>query len=357
MLRVSRIDEGRYDIDDVLERLAALPPSAEPARFALHNIVVTRRRRRLRRPAARDDAPPARPRAGDPVRQLAAVGARDQGRAASRVRARRQPLRFGRRGDAVRRARQRRAARQARRLRGRAVPRLPAARPAGAAARGDARTPTSSSPSSSGRGCRSTSRASSARPGSRSSTRQRSDLLKVGNVKVQIDELRPLERLVRLKQVDIDAPHVVAVRDAAGRVNLLLAAEATTGDGDAGRARAAADEQRRARQRCRPAPSASAARRRASAPAPSAPAPPWRVSVAALALHAGRLDWTRPDDEPRPQRSRSPTSRLNAEKIAWPLAAPVVFRGEGVLGSGAERGKLAFSGQGDAVVARRSRCR
>ena len=55
------------------------------------------------------------------------------------------------------------------------------------------------------------------------------DLLKVGNVKVQIDELRPLERLVRLKQVDIDAPHVVAARNAAGRVNLLLAAEGTSG--------------------------------------------------------------------------------------------------------------------------------
>ena len=41
MLRVSRIGEGRYDIDDVLERLAAAPSSAEPARFAVHNIVVT----------------------------------------------------------------------------------------------------------------------------------------------------------------------------------------------------------------------------------------------------------------------------------------------------------------------------
>ena len=41
MLRVSRTGEGRYDIDDVLERLAAVPASAEPARFAVHNIVLT----------------------------------------------------------------------------------------------------------------------------------------------------------------------------------------------------------------------------------------------------------------------------------------------------------------------------
>ena len=37
---VARVDDGHYDIDDVLERLAALPPAEHPPRFALHNIVV-----------------------------------------------------------------------------------------------------------------------------------------------------------------------------------------------------------------------------------------------------------------------------------------------------------------------------
>ena len=40
MLRLSRLGDGRYDIDDVLQRLATLPTSEEPARFAVHNIVV-----------------------------------------------------------------------------------------------------------------------------------------------------------------------------------------------------------------------------------------------------------------------------------------------------------------------------
>ncbi|HEY3634915.1 MAG TPA: DUF748 domain-containing protein, partial [Caldimonas sp.] len=40
VVRVARIDEGRYDVDDVLERLAAAPPAEHPPRFALHNIVV-----------------------------------------------------------------------------------------------------------------------------------------------------------------------------------------------------------------------------------------------------------------------------------------------------------------------------
>ena len=98
-----------------------------------------RRRSRLRRPAARCRAPHPRSRARRAVHQLVAVRARDQGRAAPRVHDRRQSLRFRRCGDAVCRARQWRAACQARRLRRRTLPRLRAARPAGAVARGHAR--------------------------------------------------------------------------------------------------------------------------------------------------------------------------------------------------------------------------
>ena len=120
---------------------------------------------------------------GDSLHQLAAVGARDQGRAASRLRARRQPLRLGRRGDAVRRAGQRRAAPQARRLRRRA--RISAICRA-ACRRSCARRrsmPTSSSPSSSGRSSRSRSRAPSARRGIEVVDAAAHDLLKVGNVR------------------------------------------------------------------------------------------------------------------------------------------------------------------------------
>ena len=40
MLRVTRLDADRYDVDDILARIAARPRSAEPVRFAVHNIVV-----------------------------------------------------------------------------------------------------------------------------------------------------------------------------------------------------------------------------------------------------------------------------------------------------------------------------
>ena len=64
----------------------------------------------------------------------------------------------------------------------------------------------------------------------------------------------------------------------------------------------------------------------------------------------------------RSRRSRSPISRWRPKPIGWPLEAPVVFKGEGVLGTDKERGKLTFSGQGNAAGARPSgiastRCR
>jgi hypothetical protein len=177
---------------------------------------------------------------------------------------------------------------------------------------------------------------------------------------VQIDELRPLERLVRLKHVDIDAPHVVAARNAAGHVNLLLAAEGRAGRRRRSRAcrcrRARGARRGRASPRRAPArqPAVRARRRaprRASARPPrSAAPPPWRVSVAALALHAGRLDWTDLTTSPAAALALADFS-LNAEKIAWPLAAPVVFRGERRARQRRRRGKLTFSGQGDTASA------
>ena len=209
------------------------------------------------------------------------------------------------------------------------------------------------------------------------------DLLKVGNVKLQIDELRPLERLVRFKQIDIDAPHVAAARNAAGRVNLLLAAQgsgatatpvarvplpttaAKTGERATSATSAIASTNAANPARgANPASATNPARgadpasgtKVAKAPSPAsgvaapAPAVPWRVSVAALALHAGRLDWSDLTTSPAAALALAEVS-LNVEKIAWPLATPVVFRGEGLLGAGAERGKLAFSGQGDTAGA------
>ncbi|HTJ05297.1 MAG TPA: DUF748 domain-containing protein [Caldimonas sp.] len=177
------------------------------------------------------------------------------------------------------------------------------------------------------------------------------ELLKVGNVQVKIDELRPLERLVRLQRVAIDAPHVLAARDASGHVNLLLAAESPRGDAvpvarvplPTTSASAAASGVRVA--------AASAPLHAASAPAAADAPPPWRVAVEALTLRAGRLDWKDAATAPAAAFALADVA-LDAQKIAWPPAAPVVFRGEAALGGDAQRGKLAFSGQGDGAGAK-----
>jgi hypothetical protein len=342
VVRVSRTGDGHYDFDDVLERLAALPPS-EPARFAVHNIVVTGGTADFTdRPLAtthriRDLAlaipfvsslPSERDIKVEPHLAFALDGSRFDSAGAATP--------FAERGSGELHVK----------LDGFAVapylgylPRSLPAQLRAATLNADVVVAFEQRP-----------RLSLKVAGTVGATgieivdAAASDLLKVGNVQVQIDELRPLERLVRLKHVDIDAPHVVAARNAAGHVNLLLAAEATSGT---------ATPVARV-----PLPSASGAAARAAsattaasgAGASAAAPPPWRVSVAALALHAGRLDWTDLTTSPAAALGLADFS-LNAERIAWPLAAPVVFRGGGVLGNGGDNGKLTFSGQGDTASA------
>ncbi|MEO5843494.1 MAG: DUF748 domain-containing protein [Caldimonas sp.] len=338
MLRVSRTGEGRYDVDDVLQRLAAAPPADAdrgPVRFAVHNIVVsgggadfvdvplaaTHRLRSLELAIPFiSSLPSEREIKVEPRLAFALDGSRFDTAGAATP--------FAERGNGELRLK----------LDGLAVAPYLGYLPRGLPAQLRAATlnadvvvafeqrPKLSLNVTGAVGATGIGVVDAAA----------NDLLKVGSVKVQIDELRPLERLVRLKSVEIDAPHVLAARNAAGRVNLLLAAEGAGG---------AAPPVARV-----PLPTSGASAASAVV-ASAAPAPaPWRVSVAALALHAGRLDWTDATTSPAAALALADFS-LNAEKIAWPMAAPVVFRGEGLLGAGNDRGKLAFSGQGNTAGA------
>jgi hypothetical protein len=145
---------------------------------------------------------------------------------------------------------------------------------------------------------------------------------------------------------------VLAVRDRAGRVNLMLAGDArgepvpvarvplptTAASAASG---AAAGKARAAR----------AARSAASGAAGAAPASRWKATLAALSIRAGQLDWRDATTAPEAALALGEFS-FDAQAIAWPLDAPVVFKGAGVLGSAEERGKLAFSGQGNAAGAK-----
>ena len=154
MLHLRRVGDGRYDVDDVLQRLAANPSDDEPARFAVHNIVV------------RDGGADFVDEPLQATHQLRAVelGVPFVSSLPSEREVKVEPRlaftldgsRFDtrRRGDALRRARQRRGARPRRRLRRRA---RSSATCRAACRRSCARPrspPTCASPSSSGRSCR-----------------------------------------------------------------------------------------------------------------------------------------------------------------------------------------------------------
>ena len=139
IVRVSRVGDGSYDVDDVLQHLAAIPPSPEPARFAIHNIVVrgggadfvdrplatTHRVRELELAVPFvSSLPSEREIKVEPHLAFALDGSRFDSAAAATP--------FAERGNGEVQA-------APRRLLGRALARLSAARPAGAAARGDPR--------------------------------------------------------------------------------------------------------------------------------------------------------------------------------------------------------------------------
>jgi len=64
-------------------------------------------------------------------------------------------------------------------------------------------------------------------------------------------------------------------------------------------------------------------------------------------LRSGRIDWSDATTAPKAAVSLTDVS-LDAKALAWPLEAPMVFQGEGVLADEKGHGKLVFSGQGNA---------
>ena len=345
MLRLARLGDGRYDVDDVLQRIAALPPSEEPARFAVHNIVV--------RGGGADfvDAPV---RATHRVRDVE-LGVPFISSLRSQREIKVEPrLAFtldGSRFDSAAAATpfSEHGAGEAKLKLDRFdvapwLPYLPQGLPVrlqSALLGADLKLAFEQRPRLALRisGSVSASGLKVADAGSR-------DLLEVGNIKVQIEDLRPLERIAKLARVDIDAPHVLAVRNAAGHVNLMLAAEEPSGA-----AVPVARVPLPTTAASAAAKSASATRAAASSMAASAPpAPRWKATLAALSVRAGQLDWRDATTSPEAALAIGDFA-LDAQAIGWPLDAPVVFKGQGLLGAVKDQGKLSFSGRGNAAGA------
>ncbi|WP_162580836.1 DUF748 domain-containing protein [Variovorax sp. PBS-H4] len=146
------------------------------------------------------------------------------------------------------------------------------------------------------------------------------DLLRFDSLKLALADVRPLERVVHLSDVALAAPQLVVARDAAGRLNLLPAGEAAGAPGQA--------------------PATGAPPNSEAGAKPSAPAPGWRVQVDKLALSGGEVGWRDQTVQPAAAIDMKQL-QFDASGIAWPMEKPAVFNGSTAVGGAA----LKFGGE------------
>ena len=161
--------------------------------------------------------------------------------------------------------------------------------------------------------------------------REGQDLLAFDRLTVDMADVRPLEQVVDLTQVELLKPVLHAQRDAAGRLNLAQLAGG-------------------------PAP-ASPPKEAASQPAkPSTKAAaPWAVSVARASVRDGTVHWADQTTQPAAALQARGLG-LELTNLALPLQKPVAFKGDFVLpavaAQGVPEGKLAFEGEATTQNAR-----
>ena len=161
--------------------------------------------------------------------------------------------------------------------------------------------------------------------------REGQDLLAFDRLTVDMADVRPLEQVVDLAQVELLKPVLHAQRDAAGRLNL---AQLSGG----------------------PAP-ASPPKEAASQPAKSSTkaAEPWAVSVARASVRDGTVHWADQTTQPAAALQARGLG-LELTNLALPLQKPVAFKGDFVLpavaAQGVPEGKLAFEGEATTQNAR-----
>ena len=180
----------------------------------------------------------------------------------------------------------------------------------------------------------------------RMTDQQGADLLSFDGLKIDMADVRPLEQVVRLAQVQWTGPIVTATRNAAGQINLLQLAPTRTEPArsadpvqvaSAAPAATAPTAARPASSAITATPGAGAGGVEPAAQASSAAAPlgtsaaaaapaAWQVEVASASVRDGTLRWADQTTRPAAQLlARSVT--LDATGVVLPLVQPVKFEG------------------------------
>ncbi|RYX89593.1 MAG: DUF748 domain-containing protein [Comamonadaceae bacterium] len=141
---------------------------------------------------------------------------------------------------------------------------------------------------------------------------QGQDLLAFDGLKVDLQDVRPLERDVRLSLVELTGPKLEVARDRAGRINLLalsVTPEATVASRPAG---------------------------------PGAVATPWKVLLDKAVIRGGAVAWKDATTSPGTELALRDLG-LDASGITFPVAQAVPFEGSAGLG-GRQTASFTFSG-------------
>ena len=339
-LRLTHLGEGRYDIDDILARLAARPPAPEPAappRLALYNVELTDGRVdfddrvagqqhelrdvRLALPFL-STLPSARQIRVQPHLAFVVDGSAFDSRAQAL------PFDDSRQAEASLRL-------EALDLKP-YLAYLPAALPVrlqAATLDADLRAAFEQSAAPSLRVT-----GSLALSGLKAVDAQGADLLAFDALKLQLGELRPLEQRLTLASVELNGPRLALRRRADGQLDLLAQmSPGASKSGAAGADQASASGQ-------------SDASSAAAAAAPAAPPAAWQLAIDRLAVHGGALDFS----DASTAQTGAPAARmalenieLAASQLAWPLKEPLSFKGAARLAPGAP----AAEGQGAPTLA------
>ena len=154
------------------------------------------------------------------------------------------------------------------------------------------------------------------------------DLLAFDQLKVSMDDVRPLGQLVKLSLIELTNPTLNISRDKAGRLNLLPATDkATNSDATkSGAARAykqSATGQKYTQKEAKTAPKV-----------PPATPTPWKVDIASVAVRGGSINWL-DQTLAQPAQVKLAAVTLDTSKIAMPFALdkPLTFIGSMALGA------------------------
>ncbi len=154
------------------------------------------------------------------------------------------------------------------------------------------------------------------------------DLLAFDSLKLALADVRPLESVFHLSEIALASPQLVVARDASGQLNLMARDPAT---GQTEKVVAAKP----------PAPPASSASAASGAAGVAAPKPVLKVQVDKVALSGGRIGWR--DETVQPGASIDVTDLgLDVTAITWPMEKPAQFSGSTAVGGAT----LKFKGSG-----------